>query len=1001
MKKARRIIAVLTAAVLVLAMVPSTGFAALSFSDVPESAWYYSEVQNAVALDLINGKTPTTFAPNDNLTYAEAVKLAACMHQRNQEGSVTLKNGSPWYQSYVDYAKRYQIITRDYEWQSPATRADYMEIFSNALTSNDLLETNTVDDGTIPDVSASSSAITESQYEAIYRLYRAGILQGSDAQHNCYPLKNIQRCEVAAILCRIMNKAKRLTFSITSADRFSDVKKSSWYYDDVRNAVNLGLINGKTSTTFAPKDNLTYAEAVKLAACMHQQNTEGSVTLKNGSPWYQSYVDYAFANDILNKNYDWNAPATRAGFMEIMAAVPSVDYSQRNIVDNGMIPDVSLDKGLTETEYDAIYKMYRAGILQGSDAEHRCYPFNNIQRAEVAAMLSRMTIQEKRLTFSLTRDPKEIIKAGDTVAFGKYEQDADLSNGRENIEWRVLDVKDGKLLITSKYLLDAVPFNDHGAVCTWESSSIRTWLNNDFYNEAFDQTEKSSIVKGTVTMDKNLNYDTDPGNSTEDSVFLLSLDEALAYFTNNIDRRCDPTAYAAKRGALQMPGALEEGLYSSYWWLRTPGWDEGEKVAVTSRGDIQTDGAVSHAFYFCARPAMWVSADAVSAVPEPSYDFSDAKAGDIITFGHYEQDNDTSNGKEPIQWQVLDKKDGKILVASKYILDDNYGSQYAGGYDKFYQHAFTEQEKKYIALTTLHQSLPGGEFEYLRYLFNMDSSEAGLFESDEARMAKPTAYLAGKRNLDKTKNLTWMLRTVSGYRDTYYVSLDGKIYWTVNGEFFADNKDWLYYRQAMWLITDPDQIEEPKTLKAGDEITFGEYEKGGFSANSKEPIVWQVLDTQPGKALVISKYALVNKEYNEEDTDVTWADSSLRKWLNGEFYSTVFESEEDRSSIILSRVTADRNPKSSVDPGNDIYDKMFLLSVPEAEKYIPSDSDRIGINQWGTKCMWWLRSPGNRANNPTYVSSADGKIYGNNLSTASPIYVRPAMWIQTGYGLDW
>ena len=81
---------------------------------------------------------------------------------------------------------------------------------------------------------------------------------------------------------------------------FTDVKPDSWYYEDVDNAVRLGIINGKTATTFAPDDNLTYAEAIKLAACMYQLYKDGSVYLvSGGNPWYQTYVDYAKEHGII------------------------------------------------------------------------------------------------------------------------------------------------------------------------------------------------------------------------------------------------------------------------------------------------------------------------------------------------------------------------------------------------------------------------------------------------------------------------------------------------------------------------------------------------------------------------------------------------------------------------------------------------------------------------------------------------------------------------------
>ena len=182
------------------------------------------------------------------------------------------------------------------------------------------------------------------------------------------------------------------------ANPFTDIKESDWFYNDVLNAYHMGLINGKTPTTYAPNDNLTYAEAVKLAACMHELYTTGKITLGNGSPvWYQSYVDYAKANKIISKDYEWSAQATRAGYMEIFAnALPDEALAAINTIPDGSIPDVSA----AHPQAEAIYKLYRAGILQGVDAAHNCNPSSNIRRSEVAAILTRMMDGNARLKFS-------------------------------------------------------------------------------------------------------------------------------------------------------------------------------------------------------------------------------------------------------------------------------------------------------------------------------------------------------------------------------------------------------------------------------------------------------------------------------------------------------------------------------------------------------------------------------------------------------------------------
>ncbi len=179
---------------------------------------------------------------------------------------------------------------------------------------------------------------------------------------------------------------------------FVDVKEDAWYHDEIVEAVYTGIINGKTATEFKPDDLLTYAEAVKLAACMSQVYLNGNVTLKAGEPWYQPYADYCKINNIIKKDYDYNANATRAGYIEIFAnALPDSAFEDINNIPEGSILDVK--NNAPYTIY--VYKMYRAGILTGVDALHNCKPEDNIKRSEVAAIISRMMNDDKRIEFDM------------------------------------------------------------------------------------------------------------------------------------------------------------------------------------------------------------------------------------------------------------------------------------------------------------------------------------------------------------------------------------------------------------------------------------------------------------------------------------------------------------------------------------------------------------------------------------------------------------------------
>lgn len=204
--------ALLLSVLVILTMIPTAHAAELPFTDVSADTWYYRYVRTAYESGLVKGATE--YSPNEELTYAEAVTMAVRIYQRLHENSITVTNGSPWYQPYVDYAKDYGIISKDYNWNAKATRADYMEIFAGALRDKDLKVINSIADGSIPDV-----PMTHPQANAIYKLYRAGIVSGSDAEHNCCPESGIVRSEIAAILTRIIDKNERVKFSLDSTEK--------------------------------------------------------------------------------------------------------------------------------------------------------------------------------------------------------------------------------------------------------------------------------------------------------------------------------------------------------------------------------------------------------------------------------------------------------------------------------------------------------------------------------------------------------------------------------------------------------------------------------------------------------------------------------------------------------------------------------------------------------------------------------------------------------------
>ena len=183
---------------------------------------------------------------------------------------------------------------------------------------------------------------------------------------------------------------------------FVDVPVSAWYADAVRDAWANGLIDGVNAAHFDPDGSLTVAQAIKLAAALHQRIENGTVTLKNGSPWYRSYLEYAVEHGVIEESYlgysaaALNAPVQRAEFAHILygAAKP---YAAINEIGANALPDVK-----TGDRYaDEIYTLYRAGVLNGSDRSGTFYPTSLIRRSEAAAILIRAFDEEARRTLTL------------------------------------------------------------------------------------------------------------------------------------------------------------------------------------------------------------------------------------------------------------------------------------------------------------------------------------------------------------------------------------------------------------------------------------------------------------------------------------------------------------------------------------------------------------------------------------------------------------------------
>lgn len=198
-----------------------------------------------------------------------------------------------------------------------------------------------------------------------------------------------------------------------------------------------------------------------------------------------------------------------------------------------------------------------------------------------------------------TKTKKISVNVGQTMQFGSYYLPEEM--GKTPIEWVVLKNDGEKMFIVSKFILDCKQYNTKNSDVTWEVSTIRQWLNDDFYNDAFTSGEKRQILETSLENEDNPKHKSMGGNKTNDKVFLLSIDETQTFFQNDNVRKCKATEYALNNGA---HGLID---YSSVWWLRSPGKDQRAAVVISNTGNLYLDGREVNAKNVGVRPAMWIS----------------------------------------------------------------------------------------------------------------------------------------------------------------------------------------------------------------------------------------------------------------------------------------------------------------------------------------------------------------------------------------------------------
>ena len=345
---------------------------------------------------------------------------------------------------------------------------------------------------------------------------------------------------------------------------------------------------------------------------MKQEKYQQAVTLRENGQYDDAIAAFAELGDYRNVT----AQIMKTKYQKAVALRENGQYDESIAVFTELNDYSDAKVQITETKYQQANSLNAAALYDEAYAIYMTLTgYKDVDKllAEDDNMIA---------AAAAARDAKFAV--GNYVTFGTYPQ-TKAGNDATPIEWLVLARDGDKALLISRYGLDAQPYNKDYTSVTWETCTLRKWLNGTFYNKAFSSAEQEAILTTNVDNSKNQCYsgwNTSGGNNTQDKVFLLSYAEANKYFdvenwqnngaTDNVKSRVAPTVYAIAQGAGKISSyKTDDGIDAGWWWLRSPGNYQDFAAVVDTDGSLRNITVNYVSGSVC--PALWVNIEALDA----------------------------------------------------------------------------------------------------------------------------------------------------------------------------------------------------------------------------------------------------------------------------------------------------------------------------------------------------------------------------------------------------
>ena len=710
------------------------------------------------------------------------------------------------------------------------------------------------------------------------------------------------------------------------------------------------------------------------------------------------------------------------------------------------VPDTALGhdysvvhKTVAPTIMDKGYTLYACSRCGDVDPTHRDFvPAKQIEATDKPVQL----VKDGRAANILGAQQSKIW-------FGSYKQSGSKTDGYsvDPVKWRVLSNADGKLFLLSDQNLDVFFYHERYRPTTWETCDMHKWLNDLAPYEDYDTANfmRNAFASGELGAVLTTDVQTDGSNATQDKVFLLSVDDVqnAAYgFTDDASRLAVNTQYVAGGGAIRQ--GMNAAGTADYWWLRTQGAFDDRAAIVNNTGYLDTHGydvynngiAVRPAFNLDLSKVLFTSA-AEGGKPDgglqelPKYTGSewkltmlddsrsgftasaDSRDGDVWTIRY---SGAQTGENEKISAMIVDA-DGAVtcygVLGAAEAGDDNtvtvdLSGKYRTG-DTLY--VFNEQingDKKTDYASVLQQIAKlsdlyvGKIVEFGSYPQSRVTDDATLDALNDAAPDYESwtsyGYYSGMNSWSDGQ------MTAKDYMRYCDVTVDGQMY---RGVRFSQYRP--YY--TGFVSSEEKSNQDNNGYNTGVTYWF-----------RYDPLCWRVLD--PDTGLVLCETVVDSQSFNSYvlsagtgsntsywgDAGMThyaskYAESSLRQWLNDDFYNAAFTAQQKNAITATTLDNSAYGSSSSAYDSVTTTDKVFLLSFNEVLNPAYGFSAEADANDLArqarcsdyAKCQgiygvttsdWWLRSAGSHSGKACYVDS-DGPV----------IYQYPGLVGNTGFGV--